>query len=59
MATIIEEAYVVYDKLMTESYVNQDILIAGICITQDLPLFTRNTAHFLRISRLKLFNLCG
>ncbi len=35
---------------------NQDILIAGICITQDIPLFTRNTAHFSRISRLKLFS---
>ena len=34
---------------------NQDILIAGICITYDLPLMTRNTEHFSRISRLKLF----
>ena len=34
---------------------NQDILIAGICITHDLPLMTRNREHFLRISRLKLF----
>lgn len=34
---------------------NQDILIAGICITHDLPLLTRNTAHFSRISRLRLF----
>jgi predicted nucleic acid-binding protein len=36
---------------------NQDILIAGICITQDIPLLTRNIAHFSRIARLKLFNL--
>lgn len=35
---------------------NQDILIAGICITHDIPLFTRNTEHFSRISRLKLFS---
>jgi tRNA(fMet)-specific endonuclease VapC len=35
---------------------NQDILMAGICITRDLPLMTRNTEHFSRISHLKLFN---
>ena len=35
---------------------NQDILIAGICITYDIPLITRNTKHFSRISHLKLFN---
>ena len=35
---------------------NQDILIAGVCITHDLPLMTRNTAHFSRISRLRLFS---
>ncbi len=35
---------------------NQDILIAGICITHDVPLVTRNTGHFSRISRLKLFS---
>jgi len=35
---------------------NQDILIAGICITHNLPLVTRNTEHFSRISRLKLFS---
>jgi tRNA(fMet)-specific endonuclease VapC len=36
---------------------NQDVLIAGICITHNIPLFTRNTEHFSRISRLKLFSL--
>lgn len=35
---------------------NQDILIAAICITHDLHLLTRNTEHFSRISRLKLFH---
>ena len=35
---------------------NQDILIAGICITHDLPLMTGNTEHFSRIPRLKLFS---
>lgn len=34
---------------------NQDILIAAICITHNLPLLTRNTEHFSRISLLKLF----
>jgi len=42
-------------KLLLLSVGNQDILIAGICITHDLPLITRNTAHFSRISRLRLF----
>lgn len=36
---------------------NQDILIAGTCINLDIPLLTRNTAHFSRISRLKLFEM--
>ncbi|MDL1959081.1 MAG: type II toxin-antitoxin system VapC family toxin [Deltaproteobacteria bacterium] len=36
---------------------NQDILIAGICINNNIPLFTRNTEHFSRISLLKLFSL--
>ena len=35
---------------------NQDILIAGICITHDVPIITRNTAHFSRISQLRLFS---
>lgn len=35
---------------------NQDILIAGICINRDISLMTRNTEHFSRIQRLKLFN---
>jgi predicted nucleic acid-binding protein len=35
---------------------NQDILIAGICITHNLPLMTRNIEHFSRISNLKLFS---
>ena len=34
---------------------NQDILIAGICIHHELPLITRNTEHFSRISNLQLY----
>ncbi|MBN1906700.1 MAG: hypothetical protein JW927_16575 [Deltaproteobacteria bacterium] len=33
-----------------------DILIAGICITHDIPIITRNTAHFSRIARLQIFS---
>jgi predicted nucleic acid-binding protein len=35
---------------------NQDILIAGICIAHDIPIFTRNTAHFSRIPGLRIFS---
>ena len=31
----------------------KDILIASICIANDVPLMTRNTSHFSRISDLK------
>lgn len=33
---------------------NQDILIAGICIANYLPLLTRNMTHFELIKKLKL-----
>jgi tRNA(fMet)-specific endonuclease VapC len=36
---------------------NQDILIAGICITHDIPILTRNTAHFSKIPRLRMFSI--
>ena len=31
-----------------------DILSAGICLANDLPLLTRNVEHFNRIEGLKL-----
>jgi predicted nucleic acid-binding protein len=31
---------------------NQDILIAGICLANGLPLLTRNSAHFAPIKGL-------
>lgn len=34
---------------------NQDILIAGICLANSLPLLTRNTAHFAPIKGLTIF----
>jgi tRNA(fMet)-specific endonuclease VapC len=33
---------------------NEDILIAGICIANSLPLLTRNVAHFKNIQELEL-----
>ena len=33
-----------------------DILIAGICISNNLPLLTRNAEHFGRIPNLQLFS---
>lgn len=35
---------------------NQDILIAGICIANSLPLLTRNVTHFEIIKDLKLIS---
>jgi predicted nucleic acid-binding protein len=33
---------------------NQDILIAGICLANSLPLLTRNTAHFASVKGLDI-----
>ena len=35
---------------------NQDILMAAICMMNDLPLISRNIAHFSRVEGLKLFD---
>jgi predicted nucleic acid-binding protein len=35
---------------------NQDILIAGICLANGLPLLTRNKAHFASIKGLAIFS---
>jgi tRNA(fMet)-specific endonuclease VapC len=34
---------------------NQDILIAGACLANGLPLLTRNTAHFTPIKGLVIY----
>jgi len=34
---------------------NQDICIAGICISRSLPLLTLSTEHFSRIQNLRLY----
>jgi predicted nucleic acid-binding protein len=35
----------------------QDILIAGICVVNYLPLLTRNVAHFSAIKNLKIVSV--
>ena len=35
---------------------NQDILMAGVCVANDVPLMTRNMAHFSRVANLRLFD---
>ena len=34
----------------------QDILIAAICVANDLPLYTKNTAHFSLIKDIRLLS---
>jgi tRNA(fMet)-specific endonuclease VapC len=47
----------VYTQLRSEGVTvgNQDILIAGICLANGLPLLTRNASHFASIEGLALF----
>ncbi len=53
------EAAQVYRHLASQGQLISlpDILIAGICVAYDLPLLTRNRAHFERIPDLGLFPL--
>jgi predicted nucleic acid-binding protein len=34
---------------------NQDILIAGVCLANELPLATRNTGHFGVVRGLEIY----
>lgn len=47
----------VYTELRSEGRTvgNQDILIAGICLANGLPLLTGNTSHFASIKGLALY----
>jgi len=47
----------IYTDLKSEGVTvgNQDVLIAGICLANGLPLFTRNTSHFAPIKGLNIF----
>lgn len=48
----------VYNDLKSQGKTigNQDILVAGICLANGLPLITRNGAHFTPIKDLTLFS---
>lgn len=47
----------IYTDLKSEGVTvgNQDVLIAGICLANGLPLFTRNSSHFAHIEGLAIF----
>lgn len=47
----------IYTDLKSEGVTvgNQDVLIAGICLANGLPLFTRNSSHFAHIKGLTIF----
>ena len=47
----------IYTELRSEGVTvgNQDILIAGTCLANGLPLFTGNSSHFAPIKGLTLF----
>ena len=34
----------------------KDVLIAGLCLSRDVPLVTRNVSHFDRIKGLKVID---
>lgn len=47
----------IYTDLKSEGVTvgNQDILIAGVCLANRLPLFTRNRSHFASIKGLATY----
>jgi predicted nucleic acid-binding protein len=54
-------AGLVYTDLKSQGVTvgNQDILIAGVCLANGLPLFTRNTSHFASIKGLTSYDDLG
>lgn len=46
----------IYTRLKSKGHLigTRDILIAGICLANELPLYTRNVAHFSRIEDLQV-----
>ena len=42
-------------KMRGELIGTQDILIAGICMANNLPLYTRNIGHFSKVKGLEIF----
>jgi len=55
--TAISAKIYTYLKDKEELIGNEDILIAGICIANSLPLLTKNMAHFKRIKEIKLISI--
>jgi tRNA(fMet)-specific endonuclease VapC len=53
-----QKAGAIYTALKKAGHLiaNQHILIAAICIINDVRLLTRNLAHFSRVEHLKLFD---
>jgi len=49
----------IYTELKSQGKMigNQDILIAGICLANSLPLLTRNAAHFESIKGLEIIRI--
>ena len=43
-------------KMRGELIGTHDILIAGICMANDLPLYTRNIDHFSKVKGLEIFS---
>ena len=48
----------IYTRLKSKGHSvgTRDILIAGICLANGLPLYTRNVAHFSRIEDLRVLS---
>lgn len=46
----------IYTQLKSKGQLvgNHDILIAAICVANDLPLYTKNIAHFCKIKGIRL-----
>lgn len=46
----------IYTKLKSKGQLigTHDILIAGICLANELPLYTKNIAHFSKIEHLRI-----
>jgi tRNA(fMet)-specific endonuclease VapC len=48
----------IYTKLKSKGKLirTHDILIAGICLANELPLYTKNIAHFSKIEHLRILS---
>jgi len=48
----------IYTKLKSKGQLigTHDILIAGICLANELPLYTKNIAHFSKIEHLRILS---